>query len=167
MKNKFQVYINSADNTDGSSTKPTNLNYNLGSCWEQMPLLDLHTSKTYCYVRVAYFSMKYTATQWTSDGTSTILININVPQPSGAETKALSQGYNRNTISSNIIGVIPTGNTNNSYSNNQYDNNWVCISNIFKGSVNIQLNRQDGELITAPTSANPYEMLLEVYFDDC
>ena len=164
MKNKFQIYINSADNLD-SSTYINNLNFDIGSCWEAMPLLEQHANTTYCYVRVAYFSIKYTSTEWKADGTSTILIKINTPQPSGAETKSVSSG-NKNVISSNIIGVIPTGNTNNSYSDSNFENSWVCCSNIFKGSINIKLHRQDGSSITAISSSNPYEMVLEVMFED-
>lgn len=161
MPDKFRIYLNSENAINGSST-PANCSFNIGSVYENAPALERYAEMPYCYVKVSYFSI---LKDFSSNATSTLLVKINCPQPNSIESKTLGAGYNKNITSSNILGLIPTGKTASTYSNSQYDNTYVCVSNIFKGDINITLCDQASDIITL-TSSEDWEMLLEIYFED-
>jgi hypothetical protein len=167
MPDKFRIYLNSENAIDGSSS-PADCSFNIGSVYENAPALQRYAEMPYCYVKVSYFSILKTPASFSSDNISTLLVKINCPQPNSIESKTLGAGYNKNITTSNILGVIPTGNTNSSYSNDQYDNSYTCISNIFKGDINITLCDQASDRLPSSkiTSSNDWEMLLEIYFED-
>ena len=71
-----------------------------------------------------------------------------------------------NVRTSNIIGVVPTKNTVSTYSNSEYDNDYVYVANPFIGDISIQILDQDYTEFTGLDQTMPVEMLLEVCFDD-
>tara|TARA_R100001163_G_C4973168_1_gene132272 strand:- start:69 stop:650 length:582 start_codon:yes stop_codon:yes gene_type:complete len=162
--NVFIIYLNSANSQNAST--PSNLNFNIGSVLEQAPNLINFQKQAYCKIKVRYFSIKRTAAQLTTAGQSTLLINLNVPHPNSIRSTTMDANEASNVRTSSIIGVVPTKNTNSSYSNEYYDNDYVYVGNPFQGDINIQILNQNYVEYTGLDNTMPYEMLLEVCFDD-
>jgi len=165
IQNYYYLYINSADN-DSLNTNTKNLNFTLGNVLQSAPNSQQIQDAPYCYVKLKYFVLNEAPEEYT--GTNTIQIRVNKPFPNSFETK-------RNGVdTSNILGVVPTGvvdSTNyfleQTYSNVDYDNDYVVMGNIFNGSLNIQLTDQDGALLSNSHTLNKnYVMYLEIYFPD-
>ena len=94
--------------------------------------------------------------------------------PNTFESSALSTTNNHNLESSNILGLIPTGRQdindfNNLflYSNINYDNTFVVLGNIFKGTLNLKLTDQSGSILPDTLTNNKsYNIKLELYFPE-
>jgi hypothetical protein len=161
---KFSVYLNSADAVSGSTT-PYRTVFNLGSVYNFAPQAEKYANEPYCYVKVSNFSIKYTASQANTDDISNILVSINSTLPNSATTTVNSDGIAMNQ--SNIIGSIPMGASNYSYSNVDYDNEMIKCANIFKGNLQIELLTQEGVVMSSELSgSNPYCIMLCVYFEN-
>ena len=165
IQNYYYLYINSADN-DSQNTNCKNLNFSLGNVLQSAPNSQQIQDASYCYVKVKYFVLNETPDEYTA--TNTIQIRVNKPFPNSFETK-------RNGVdTSNILGIVPTGVLDSNsyfleqtYSNVDYDNNYVVMGNIFNGSLNIQLTDQSGTLLADSHTLNKsYVMYLEIYFPD-
>ena len=161
MKEVFNLYLNSKQSLEGASVSTESLTFDLGSAHQNMPLLNQYADLAYCYVKLSYMAIGHNANNLSSF--STMLVEMNSPQPCGATTKTAGGGL----VSSNIIGLMPlaTGNTHFFSNRDTYENEFVKVANIFKGVVNIQLKNEEGTLLSL-FSSNNYEMLLRVYFDD-
>ena len=161
MKEVFNLYLNSKQSIEGASVSTESLTFDLGSAHQNMPLLSQYANLSYCYVKLSYMAIGHNANNLSSF--STMLVEMNSPQPCGARTNTAGGGL----VSSNIIGLMPlaTGNTHFFVNRDDYENEFVKVANIFKGLVNIQLKDEEGQLLSLFASNN-YEMLLRVYFDD-
>ena len=163
IQNYYYLLIRSDDN-DTQSTNCKNLNFNLGSILQSAPNIQQIQESSYCYVKVKYFVLNENPINYTT--TNTIQIRVNKPFPNSFETKT------NGVDTSNILAVIPSGVISSNhyyveqtYSNVDYDNNYVVMSNIFNGSLNIQLTDQDGVLLAdTHTNNKNYVMYLEIYF---
>ena len=161
MKEVFNLYLNSKHSLEGASVSTESLTFDLGSAHQNMPLLSQYADLAYCYVKLSYMAIGHNANNLSSF--STMIIEMNSPQPCGMRTKGSGSGL----ISSNIIGLMPlaTGNNHFFINRDDYENEYVKVANIFKGLVNIQLKNENEELLNLFASNN-YEMLLRVYFDE-
>tara|TARA_Y100000401_G_scaffold5269_2_gene3621 strand:- start:334 stop:828 length:495 start_codon:yes stop_codon:yes gene_type:complete len=160
---KFNVYLDSADAIDG--TNPERTTFNMGSIYNFAPNLHKYANQDYCFVKVANFSIKYSASQANTDDVSNILVSINSALPNSATNTLLADGSI--STQTGVIANIPTGATNYTYSNVDYDNEMVKCSNIFKGNLQIELLDQMGQLLDSElSSANPWKMTLCVYFEN-
>jgi len=160
---KFSVYLDSADALSGGST-PYRTVFNLGSVYNFAPQAEKYANEPYCYVKVSNFSIKYTATQANTDDISNILVSINSTLPNSATNVDNSDGVALNQTG--IIASIPTGASNYSYSNVDYDNEMIKCANIFKGNLQIELLDQYGGIMSSElSSANPFCIMLCVYFE--
>jgi len=162
--NVFLIYLNSVNSRNAST--PSDMNFNIGSVLNQAPNLVNFQKQAYCKIKLRYFSIKRTAAQLTTADISTLLVNMNIAHPNSIRSTTMDANNAFNTRTSNIIGVVPTKNTNSSYSNSEYDNDYVYVTNPFVGDVNIQILDQDHTEFTALDNSMPVEMLLEVCFDD-
>jgi hypothetical protein len=161
--NIFLIYLNSVNSQDAAT--PANMNFNIGSVLGQAPNLINFQNQSYCKLKVRYFSIKRKASELTTDGISTLLINMNIPHPNSIRSATMDANEPSNVRTSNIIGVVPTKNTNSSYSNEYYDNEYVYVANPFKGDINIELLNQD-YTNCGYDGSTPIELLIEVCFDD-
>jgi len=161
MKEVFSLYLNSTQSIEGASVSTESLTFDLGSAHQNMPLLNQYADLAYCYVKLSYMAIGHNANNLSSF--STMLIEMNSPQPCGARTNASGSGL----VSSNIIGLMPLATSSAHFFTNRdtFENEYVKVANIFKGLVNIQLKKEDGTLLSL-FSSNNYEMLLRVYFDE-
>lgn len=165
IQNYYYLLINSDDN-DIEATNTKNLNFNLGSVLQGAPNSQKIQDAPYCYVKLKYFVLDESPINYTT--TTTIQVRVNKPFPNSFET--IKNGVR----TSNVLGVVPSGILDTSdffvqstYSNPDYDNNYVVMGNIFQGSLNIQLTDQDGVLLAdTHTNGKSYEMYLEIYFPD-
>ncbi len=155
--NTFLIYLSSANAQD--ATKPYNMFFNVGSVMGQAPNLVNFEKQAYCKIKLRYFSIKRTAVELA--GKSTLLVNMMIPHPN-----SLRSSTDGTTVTSNLIGVVPTSVTASSYSNSEYDNDYVYVANPFRGDINIQIADQDNDLYSGLDNTMPVEMLLEVCFDD-
>tara|TARA_R110000824_G_scaffold155311_4_gene327991 strand:+ start:2339 stop:2914 length:576 start_codon:yes stop_codon:yes gene_type:complete len=162
--NIFILYLRSA-NAQNPAT-PYNMNFNIGSVLNQAPNLINFQNQAYCKIKLRYFSVKRTITQFTADDISTLLVSLNTPQPNGIRSVTIAAGEPSNVRTSNIIGTVPTGNTNSTYSNTEYDNDYIYIANPFMGDINIELLGQTYGPYDTLDATMPCEFVLEVCFDD-
>ena len=163
IQNYYYLIIRSEDNATGNANCK-NLNYNLGSILQSAPNIQQIQDAPYCYVKLKYFCLNQDPINWTTE--NTIQVRVNKSFPNSFETT------DNAVISSNILGVVPTGVINGShyyieqtYSNNTYDNNYVVMGNIFNGTLNVELTDQNGTLLSdTHTNNKDYIMYLEIYF---
>jgi hypothetical protein len=170
----FDIIIKSKDalgNTYNTATPPVitastpyNLDFNLGSVYDTAPALQRYADAPYCDVKVKYFAIDETSTAFDSANTLTIQVKLNIGLPQTLETKRIADGNQMNCITSQTIGVVPTGISSVTYGDSTYDNEFVKSSNIFKGIVNITLTDQDDTRLVGLDKDNPYFMVLCVRF---
>ena len=174
IQNYYYLYINSDDNANGA-TNCKNITFNLDSILQSAPNRQYIENQAYCYVKLCYFAMDIAPEDTNIGTTTTIQIRVGgVNFPNTFETQPLSSTNNFNLMSSNILGVIPTGredatdfNSLYLYSNVDYDNTYVVMGNIFKGQLNLQLTDQDGTVLADTLTNNKsYNMKLEIYFPE-
>lgn len=140
--NLFNVFLNASDCL---AQIPSNTcRWDIGSILSQAPNAEELENAGTVLIKVKYFSIERSATQFTSDATSTIQIRLINQYPNNIES-TLQSTTNKNVISSNIIGVVGTGNSDYTYSDYQSNpNDYVAIANPFKNQIEIQLTDQDG-----------------------
>jgi len=174
IQNYYYLYINSDDNANGA-TNCKNITFNLDSILQSAPNRQYIENQAYCYVKLCYFAMDIAPEDTNIGTTTTIQVRVGgVNFPNTFETQPLSSTNNFNLMSSNILGVIPTGredatdfNSLYLYSNVDYDNTYVVMGNIFKGQLNLQLTDQDGTILADTLTNNKsYNMKLEIYFPE-
>jgi hypothetical protein len=159
----FEVWLNSADAMDGSST-PHATKFNLGSCYDFIPNSYRFQGANYCFVKVKYFTVEETASAFNTANTTTILVEINGALPNSVRSNNISTSNGKNMLQSGIIGVVPTSMADATYSSSTYDNDFVKCNNIFNGDIHINLKDQDGTFI-ALTGSKAWSMLLCVAFE--
>ena len=157
------VFLNSANAVSGSST-PHSCRFNLGSVNNFIPNAYIFQKSNYCFVKVKYFSIDETNTNFDTNACITIQVKLNVGLPQSLESKRIADGNQMNCITSQTIGVLPTGIDTATYGDSTYDNEFVKSSNIFKGVVNIKLDDQDDEPLDFLNKSMPYFMVLCVRF---
>lgn len=163
--NEFSVYLNSAQALTGPTT-PKNCIFSIGSVLNQAPNIQNFQNCAYCKITLKYFSVFQTATQFKADGVTTLLIKLaTAQQPNSIESVSVAGGQNSNFITSNIIGVVPTGNSDATYSNGDYDNSPFVISNPFSGDLHIIITDESGDADTPTiTATDPWECILHIEF---
>jgi hypothetical protein len=173
IQNYYYLYINSDDNAD-ANVNCKNINFNLSSILQSAPNKQFIEDQAYCYVKLSYFAMDLPPDATAIGTTTTIQVRLGgTIFPNTFETSPPTAD-NNNLVSSNILGVIPTGredatdfNSLYLYSNQYYDNTYVVMGNPFKGQLNIQLTDQDGTILADTLTNNKsYNMKLEIYFPE-
>jgi len=159
----YEIFLNSANAVSGSST-PHSCRFNLGSVNNFIPNAYIFQNSNYCFVKVKYFSVEETTTAFNTAGTGTILVELNGALPNSVRSNTLSTANPNNMLQSNIIGIVPTSITKNSYSSNTFDNDFVKCNNILNGDININLKDQDGAFL-ALTASKAWVMLICVAFE--
>ena len=159
----YEIFLNSANANSGSTT-PHSCRFNLGSVNDFIPNAYVYQNADYCFVKVKYFSVEETATAFNTAGTGTILVEINGALPNSVRSNSISTSNPKNMTQSNIIGIVPTSITDNTYSSNTFDNDFIKCNNILNGDININLKDQDGAFL-ALTGSKAWVMLLCVAFD--
>lgn len=171
IQNYYYVFINSDDNANGE-TNIKSLNYNLSSILNSAPNRQFIEDQAYCYVKLSYFSLDVGTDATAIGTTTTIQVRIGGSVfPNSFETQPIGAG-GFNMVSSNILGLVPTKRIDATdfnalflYSNPDYDNGFVVMSNPLKGDLNIQLTDEAGTPLVDGISANKsYTMKLEIYF---
>ena len=173
IQNYYYLYLNSDDNADGL-TNCKNINFNLSSILQSAPNKQFIEDQAYCYVKLNYFALDVEPTTAVPAGNTTIQIRLGGTIFPNTFESSPPTANNNNLVSSNILAVVPTGkvdgtNFNNSflYSNLDYDNGYVVMSNPLKGDINIQLTDEAGTaLVDAISAGKSYNMKLEIYFPD-
>ena len=176
----FDIILKSKDalgNTYNTATPPVitastpyNLDFNLGSVYDTAPALQRYADSPYCDVKVKYFSIDETKANFKTNACITIQVKLNqkieaVEKLEEALESKRIEGLNQmNCITSQTIGVLPTGLDSATYGDSTYDNEFVKSSNIFKGIVNIKLDDQDDEPLDFLNKSMPYFMVLCVRF---
>ena len=140
--NLFNVFLNASDCL---AQVPSNTcRFDIGSILAQAPNAEELENAGTCLIKVKYFSIERSAAQFTTDDVSLIQIRLVNQYPNNIES-TLQTTKNKNMISSNIIGVVGTGNTDYTYSDFQSNpNDYVAIANPFKNQIEIQLTDEDG-----------------------
>ena len=158
----FEVFLNSANAMTGAST-PHSTTFNLGSVYDFAPNAYKYQQADYCFVKVKYFSVEETATNFNSANTSTILVEMNGALPNSVRSYSIANN-NKNMGQSNIIGIIPTSVSASTYSSNTFDNDFVKCNNIFNGNITINLKDQDNAFLSL-TGSKAWVMLICVAFE--
>ncbi len=159
----YEIFLNSSEAITGSST-PHTTTFNLGSVYDFIPSAYLYQNSAYCYVKVKYFSVEETSSNFNSSAISTILIEMNGGLPQSVRSNSISTSNPKNLIQSNIIGIVPTSASGNTYSSNTFDNDFIKSNNIFNGDITINLKDQDGAFLSLTTS-KAWVMLICVAFE--
>ena len=156
MRNHYKLFLNS-DNAivkRGTKAQDCEFSLNIGNTEDY--------NKPFCFVRLSYFAIKKTG--YTTN--PSILIKLSNPVLNTYFSNSISSGSNQNLVNENFIGVISTGSTSFTYSDTNFDNNYVKVGNILNGNINITLCDIDGDLL-ADAKSDSWFMMLDVYFDDC
>ena len=171
IQNYYYVFINSDDNAN-EATNIKSLNYNLSSILNSAPNRQFIEDQAYCYVKMSYFSLDIGTDATDIGATTTIQVRVGgCSFPNSFETQTIGAG-GFNMVSSNILALVPTGRIDATdfnalfmYSNEEYDNGYVVMSNPLKGDLNIQLTDESGTpLVDGISSGKTYTMKLEIYF---
>ena len=159
----FEIFLNSADATEGSST-PHSCRFNLGSVGDFVPNAYIYQNSDYCYVKVKYFSVEETASAFNSANTSTILVEMGGALPNSVRSGDVSVANPKNMEQSSIIGIVPTSMADATYSSNTFDNDFVKAPNILNGDITINLKDQDKSFLSL-TGSKAWVMLICVAFE--
>ncbi len=168
-ENYFQVYLNSADAVRKTGNG-TVCSFNLQSVLDQAPAAQDFAKESVCMIKVLYFTISQvaaTATHgWDALGISTLHIRMTNAYPNNIETNPIAIANSRSVVSSDIIGVVPVANTDFTYSNQYYDNNWVSCGNPLRGEITITITDQDATPITSALNqgADNWNMLIQIYY---
>ncbi len=162
MLEKFSIYLDSTK-ADSGATTPHQCTFNVGDIYNFAPNAQKYAERDYCYVKVSNFSIKYTASQANTDGVSNVLVTLNTALPNSATNTETGNGT---LAQSGIIATVPTGASDYSYSNVDYDNDMIKSSNILKGQLVVTLLDQlVGDISADIGSSNPWQLLLCVYYE--
>ena len=159
----YEIFLNSANAISGSSSQQTTT-FNLGNVYDFIPNAYLYQNSAYCYVKVKYFSIEQTASAFNTAGVSTILIEMNGALPQSVRSNTISTSNHKNMTQSSIIGIVPLSVSDNTYSSNTFDNDFVKSNNILNGDITINLKDQDNLFMNATGNKN-WVMLLWVAFE--
>lgn len=159
----FEVFLNSANATEGSST-PHSCRFSLGNICDFVPNAHMFQNNNYCFVKVKYFSVEETGSAFNTANVGTILIEMNGALPNSVRSNSISVDNPKNMLQSNIIGIVPTSVADNTYSSNTYDNDFVKSPNILNGDITINLKDQDNGFLTL-TGSKAWVMLLCIGFE--
>ena len=159
----YEVFLNSADAMSGAST-PHSCVFNLGNVNDFVPNAHIYQHSNHCFVKVKYFSVEETKTNFNTASTSTILIEMSGALPNSVRSSNISTANSKNMLQSNIIGIVPTSIDKNTYSSNTYDNDFVKCNNILNGNITINLKDQDQASLTL-TASKAWVMLLCIAFE--
>lgn len=168
-ENLFQVYLNSADAVRKTGNG-TVCSFNLQSVLDQAPSAQDFAKESVCMIKVLYFTISQIASTatygWDAQGVSTVQIRMNNAYPNNIETNPITTANSRSVMSSDIIGVVPVGNTTHTYSNQYYDNSWVSCGNPLRGEITITLTDQDATPITGALNeaGDNWNMLIQIYY---
>lgn len=174
--NQFQVYLHSDDalGSDATTFNPARCSFDLGSVWDNFaPQSQKYSNNAYCYVKVSYFNVKKRYDD--SETISSIHIDINKPFPNNISSQGLTATNNRNFKTSNKLAVLSTNAVNTKFTyggnpNQSFDFDYVCVGNIFTGMTEFNLyDNLETDLVLLPpdnANANPWEMVLQVYFEE-
>lgn len=162
--NMFNVYLNANDSLGGITTRSDDCRFDIGSILSQAPNAEELENAGTVLIKVKYFSIERSASQFQADGTSLVQIRLINQYPNNIESRPQGVNY-KNVVSSNIIGIIGVGNNAYTYSDYQSNpNDYVAIANPFKNQINIQLTDQDGDLLgTAATANKDWHLWLCIY----
>jgi len=162
--NMFNILLRSA-NSENANT-PQSCNFNLGSVLQNAPNLINFQNQSYCKIKVRHFTINATsAANQPLEDIGAVEIRINTPNPNTLQTAASSDSYQ--IVSSSLIGIVATGDTSFTRTNDYYDNDYFCSGNPFQGAINISLHdASSGAVIAGLTQAHPYSLLLEVSYDN-
>ena len=166
--NQFQVYLTSIDAINGNTT-PERCSFDLSSVWDNFaPQSQQYSNNAYCYVKVSNFNVKLRYNNSTT--ISSIHIDINKPFPNNISSQTLSTTINKNFKTSNKLVVLSTNANNDNFTyggnpNQSLDSGYVCVGNIFTGMTEFNLYDNTGTFLVI-TNAHPWEMMLQVYFEE-
>jgi len=139
----FEVFLNSVDSLAGSN-RPNQCIFNLGNVYDFAPNAHLFQNANHCFVKVKYFSVEETESNLNTASIGTIIVEMDGALPNAVRSKGLSSANFQNMVQSNIIGIVPTSITKNTYSSNTYDNDFVKANNIFNGNITISIKDELG-----------------------
>ena len=149
--NAATIFLNfTGSNTSNKTT------FNIGTVLAQAPNAQELENAPVCLIKDIIGSIKCKQYQ----------IRLNNQYPNNIETRPKSSiSNNPNIQSSNIIGVLPTGDTSYTYSDfNSNPNDYVAIANPFRGQIQITLTNQNGTTLSnASTQDKKWSMMLCVY----
>jgi hypothetical protein len=161
----FEVFLYSDDALSGSGS-PSQCVFNLGNVYDFAPNAHLFQNANHCFVKVKYFSIEQTASNFNTASIGTIIVEMDGALPNAVRSKEISSANFSNMVQSNIIGIVPTSITKNTYSSNTYDNDFVKANNIFNGNITITLKDESGALTGGTIGAsNKWCMVLCVAFE--
>lgn len=135
----FYVHIKSSDAIVNDSDKQ--FMYQLGTVYDNCPQLQRFGDAGYAFVRVNYFA---TDQDWINTN-HTVCIHMSNTMPNSLESRSLANGAYRNFASTNIIGYVPTNETNMKYADNSFENHLVKCSNPFSGDTMLRFTYDTGE----------------------
>ena len=137
--------------------------FNIRSVLDQTPNAQKLENETECLMKISYFNIERTAAQFTTALVNVLQIRSNVVLPNTIESQTEGVGLS-NMGSSNILGIIPTGDTTFTYSDLQNNpNEFKSSANIFKGQLEITLTDQNGTQLNILNHKDWY-MIICIYF---
>ena len=150
--NMFNILLRSANSEN--ATTPQSCNFNLGSVLQNAPNLINFQNQSYCKIKVRHFTINATsAANQPLEDIGAVEIRINTPNPNTLQTASSSDSYQ--IVSSSLIGIVATGDTSFTRTNDFYDNDYFCSGNPFQGAINIsydnnpaRVNDNSGKLNT-------------------
>jgi hypothetical protein len=89
---------------------------------------------------------------------------MNGALPHSVRSNTISTSNHKNMTQSSIIGIVPLSVSDNTYSSNTFDNDFVKSNNILNGDITINLKDQDNLFMNATGNKN-WVMLLCVAFE--
>ena len=159
----FEVFLSSIDCISGSNA-PNECVFNLGNVYDFAPNAHLFQNANHCFVKVKYFSIEETSANFNTNSIGTIIVEMDGALPNAVRSIPVAGTNFRNMTQSNIIGIVPTSITKNTYSSNTYDNDFVKANNIFNGNITITLKDEIGGKLTL-SNGQDYVMVLCVAFE--
>lgn len=127
MKETFQIFLNSRDAMTGSAN-PNICAFNLSQI-----IPNISTGR--CSVRCSYFDCRVVSSAWTTADVSSILVTA-----SNHIAKNSYQSNSDTTVrNSKIIGIFNTGSTLSIVNQQQANEQFIEIGNIFDGILTIEL----------------------------
>ncbi len=152
--NLFNVFLNAVDALGGIATDSSVCRFDIGSILSQAPNAEELENAGTCLIKVKYFQIEKTTDEFSASNIALVQIRLVNQYPNNIESATQSTKY-KNTVSSNIIGVIGVGNPDYTYSDFQTNpNDYVAIANPFKNQIEIHLTDEAGDDLGATFTAN-------------
>lgn len=163
ITNKFDIFINSEDATSGTPSRATFSFSSTGFSTDLSKYVDYHI----CYAKLQYFAIDAAPSALVSSNTGLHTIRFNIDSaslPHSFRSNAVSSGNSANLLATNTLGLVPISSSNATYLNDDYENEYIKISNIFNGDNTITLLKQDGTELSL--TGKKWSAQLCVYFQD-